>query len=97
MNAHVRHEDSDDEDKRQVWTAVRRGRKDSGSSYSGDSDDSTNSSGSSESEQFDDSDDEDDGKKRREQIYEKIAALEEELAELRQSYDETDKPHPTDG
>ena len=56
-------------------------RKDSWSSDSGDSDDGTNSSESSESEQSD-SDDEDDGKKRREQIYEKIAALEEELGEL---------------
>ena len=81
MNAHFRQEESDEEDKRQVWTGVRRERKDSGSSDSGDSDDSTNSSGSSESEQSD-SDDEDDGKKRREQIYEEIAALEEELGEL---------------
>ena len=97
MKAHFRQEETDEEDKRQVWTGVRREQKDSGSSDSGDSDDSTNSSGSSESEQSDDSDDEDNVKKRREQIYEKIAALEEELAELRQSYDETDKPHPTDG
>ena len=63
MNAHFRQEESDEEDKRQVWTGVRRERKDSGSSDSGDSDDSTNSSGSSESEQSD-SNDEDNGKKR---------------------------------
>ena len=43
MNAHFRHEEPDEEDKRQVWKAVRR-NDDSGSS------DSEDDSGSSDSE-----------------------------------------------
>ena len=97
-HAHVWHGDEDNEDERPSWTAVRRGRNDSESSDSGSGDsEDTSTSGSSESERSEDSEDGDDDKRRRERIYEKIAELEEELAELGQSDHEADKPHPTDG
>ena len=97
MNAHYRQDESDDDEngEKPSWRTVRRGRNDD----SGSSD--SNSSSSEESEVnstsgSEDSEDGDDDKGRRERIYEKIAELEDELAELEAS-DQEDRPHPTDG
>ena len=98
MNAHYRQDESDDDEngEKPSWRTVRRGRnEDSGSSDS-------NSSSSEESEVnstsgSEDSEDEGDDKRTREQIYEEIAQLENELAELEASDQEEDRPHPTDG
>ena len=97
MNAHYRQDESDDDEngEKPSWRTVRRGRNDdSGSSDSNSSsseDSEVNSTSGSE-----DSEDEGDDKRTREQIYEEIAQLENELAELEAS-DQEDRPHPTDG
>ena len=93
--AHWHGEDDDENGEKPSWRAIRRGRNDD----SGSSD--SNSSSSEESEVnstsgSEDSEDGDDDKGRRERIYEKIAELEDELAELETS-DQEDRPHPTDG
>ena len=93
--AHWHGEDDDENGEEPSWRAIRRGRNDD----SGSSD--SNSSSSEESEVnstsgSEDSEDGDDDKGRRERIYEKIAELEDELAELEVS-DQEDRPHPTDG
>ena len=95
MNAHYRQDESDDDEngEKPSWRTVRRGRNDdSESSDSSSSEDST----SDASSEFEDSEDEDGDKRTREQIYEEIAQLENELAELEAS-DQEDRPHPTDG
>ena len=97
--AHVWHSEEDceddDEDKKTSWRAVQRGRNDdSGSSDSSSSEDSEDSTSGASSES--DIEDEDGDKRTREQIYEEIAQLENELAELEAS-DQEDRPHPTDG
>ena len=93
--AHWHGEDDDENGEEPSWRAIRRGRNDdSGSSDSNSSsseDSEVNSTSGSE-----DSEDGDDDKGRRERIYEKIAELEDELAELETS-DQEDRPHPTDG
>ena len=94
--AHWHGEDDDENGEEPSWRAIRRGRNDdSGSSDSNSSsseDSEVNSTSGSE-----DSEDGDDDKGRRERIYEKIAELEDELAELGASDQEDDKTHPTDG
>ena len=95
MNAHYRQDESDDDEngEKPSWRTVRRGRNDdSESSDSSSSEDST----SDASSEFEDNEDEDGDKRTREQIYEEIAQLENELAELEAS-DQEDRPHPTDG
>ena len=96
MNAHYRQDESDDDEngEKPSWRTVRRGRNDdSESSDSSSSEDST----SDASSEFEDNEDEDGDKRTREQIYEEIAQLENELAELGASDQEEDRPHPTDG
>ena len=93
--AHWHGEDDDENGEKPSWRAIRQGRNDdSGSSDSNSSsseDSEVNSTSGSE-----DSEDEGDDKRTREQIYEEIAQLENELAELEAS-DQEDRPHPTDG
>ena len=92
--AHWHGEDDDENGEKPSWRAIRQGRNDdSGSSSS--SEDSENSTSDASSE-FENSEDEGDDKRTREQIYEEIAQLENELAELEAS-DQEDRPHPTDG
>ena len=98
MNAHYRQDESDDDEngEKPSWRTVRRGRNDdSGSSDSNSSEDAEDSTSDASSE-FENSEDEGDDKRTREQIYEEIAQLENELAELEAS-DQEDRPHPTDG
>ena len=86
--AHWHGEDDDENGEKPSWRAIQQGRNDdSGSSSSSEDSEDSTSGASSES----DIEDEDDGKTRREQIYEKLAALEEELGNLGVSGDETDK------
>ena len=95
--AHQHGEDDDENGEKPSWRAIRQGRNDdSGSSDSSSSEDSEDSTSDASSE-FEDSEDEDGDKRTREQIYEEIAQLENELAELEASDQEEDRPHPTDG
>ena len=95
--AHWHGEDDDENGEEPSWRAIRRGRNDdSGSSDSNSSEDAEDSTSDASSE-FENSEDEGDDKRTREQIYEEIAQLENELAELEASDQEEDRPHPTDG